>query len=85
MGMLPPQKEIAVELSLIRICSSDILLSFSVCMVCQIKNLCAKEKNAPTLLLTTTTCDGTSLINCFGAVFLADPVILLVKAKCVVT
>ena len=37
---------------------------------------------APTLLSTTTTCDGTSLINCFGADFLADAVILLVKAKC---
>ncbi len=36
---------------------------------------------APTLLLTRTTCDGTSLINCFGADCLSNPIIVLVNGK----
>ncbi len=36
---------------------------------------------APTLLLTRTTCDGTSLINCFGADCWSNPTIVLVNGK----
>ena len=37
--------------------------------------------NAPTSLLTRTTCDGTSLTNCFGADCWSDPTIVLVNKK----
>ena len=37
--------------------------------------------SAPTLLLTRTTCDGTSLINCFGSDCWSNPTIVLVNGK----
>ena len=47
------------------------------CPLCQTD----KKQLAPTLLFTRTTCDGTSLINCFGADCWSNPTIMLVNGK----